>query len=81
MSGVNGYISRHTLYKQNGLKPLINLNNGDDIEMNSGLNNGDVSCGIGLINNNALYQFHDPTYFNKMDWGIKNGDVSGGLSL
>ena len=58
VSGGHGCINSHTLYQQNGLKPLIHSNNSDDIEINYDLHNGDLCCGIGLINSHALYQFN-----------------------
>ena len=43
----NGAMNRHTIYQQNGQKPLINLNNRGDIEMNSDLKYCDMSREIG----------------------------------
>ena len=59
ISGGHGSVKSHNIYQQNGLKPFIDLNNRDNIEMNYELNNGDVSRGIGLINIHTLYQFNE----------------------
>ena len=77
VSGGHGSMKSHSIYQHNDLKPLINLNNRDDIDMSSVLKNGYVSSGIGLINRHALYQFNESSYFNEMYWGVENGDVSG----
>ena len=37
VSGGHGSMKKQTLYQQNGFKPLINLNNSDDIDMNADL--------------------------------------------
>ena len=42
-----------------------------------GLNNGDVSCANGFINNHTLYQCNEQIYFNDMDGNVENGDVRG----
>ena len=78
VSGGHGSMKSHSIYQHNDLKPLINLNNRDDIDMSSVLKNGYVSSGIGLINRHALYQFNKSSYFNDMDCGVENDDVSGG---
>ena len=53
-SGGHGSINIHGLYQKNGLKPFINLNNSDDIEINDNLKNGDMSRGIVLLNSQYL---------------------------
>ena len=58
LSGLHGSMNSHTLYEQNSLKPLIDSNNSDDIEMNDNLNNGDMSHETGSINSHTLYQFN-----------------------
>ena len=67
VSGGHGYIRICTLNQHNGLKPLISLNNSDNIEMNEDLKNGDVIPRIGLINSHTLSQFNKSSYFNDMD--------------
>ena len=64
------YHRSHTLYQQNDLKPLINSNNSDDIEMNVDLKNGCVSRGIGLLNSHTLYQFNESSYFSELEWDV-----------
>ena len=59
MSGGHGSMNSLTLYQYNGLKPLINYNNSDDIEINDYLYNGDASHGIGLIKINTPYQVNE----------------------
>ena len=54
VSSEYGSMNSHSLYQQNGLKPLINLNNRDDIETNYDLNNGGVSIVTGLINSHTI---------------------------
>ena len=68
----------HTLYQYNGLKPLINFNNRDDIEMNDYLKNGDMSCIIGLTSIHTISQINESSYCNDMDWGVENSVVSDG---
>ena len=74
----HGYINIHTLYQQNNFKPLINLNNRDDIEMNYDLNNDGVSSVVGSIKIHTISQFNELSYFNGLYWCVENGDVSGG---
>ena len=56
VSDGHGSINKHTLYQHNCLRSLINYNNSDDIEINAEPNNGDMSCGICLINSHTLSQ-------------------------
>ena len=56
VSGGHGSLNSHSLYQQYGLKPFINLNNSDDIQMNDDLNISYVSRGIGLIKIHTLSQ-------------------------
>ena len=76
MSGGNGSMNIQTLYQYNGLRPLTNSNNCNDIEINAHLKNGDVSCGL-KKNRHSLYQFNESSYFNEMHWDVENCDVSG----
>ena len=39
----HGYMKIQTLCQHNGLKPMINFNNSDDIDMNWDVKNGDMS--------------------------------------
>ena len=56
MSGENGSMKSQCIYQHNGFSSLINYYNSGDIEMNGDLNNGGVSCGIGLINSHIISQ-------------------------
>ena len=68
----------YTLYQQNGLKPFINWNKSDDIEINANLKNGDMNGVIGLIKSHTLPQFNEPSYFNEIYQDVENGDMSSG---
>ena len=46
VSSGNSFMYSHAVYQHNGLKPSINNNNSNDIDMDTNLNNGDVICGI-----------------------------------
>ena len=78
MSSEHGSMNLHALYQPNSLKPLINSNSIDNIEMNANLNNGDFIHLISFINIHTLSQFNESSYFNNMDGGVENGDVSSG---
>ena len=54
VSGGHGSVNSHNFYQHNGLISLINYNNSDDMDMNDDLKNGNVGCGIGLINIHTL---------------------------
>ena len=55
-SGGYGSMNTHYLYQRNALISLIVYNNSNDIDMNYDLRNGDVSCGIVLLNIHTLSQ-------------------------
>ena len=59
VSGGHGSMKSHILYQHNILKPFMNSNNSDDMEMNADLNNSGVSFVIGSINSQYLYQFNE----------------------
>ena len=70
VSGRNGSMNIQALYQHNGLKKLINSNNGDDIDINDDLKNGDASRRIDLINSHTLYQFNESSYFKEIGWDV-----------
>ena len=55
----SGYdpLNRHTVYQLNGLKPLMNYNGMNYMQINDNLHNLDVSSGTGLINSHTLPQY------------------------
>ena len=50
------YMNIHADLQQNGLESLMNDNNRIYTDTNETIYNGDVSCGIGLLNSHALPQ-------------------------
>ena len=58
------------------MSPLINDINSDDSEMNGDLNNGDVNCGNGFINNHTIYQCNESSFFNDTNTVFENDDTS-----
>ena len=56
----------------------MNYNYWDDMDMNSNLQNGDVSSGIGLLKIHTLPPYNESGNLNETNMGIENGDVNGG---
>ena len=79
--GGHNFVSIHTLYQKEFFISLINSNNSDDIKMNTSLKNGDVCCGIGLLNICTISQYNESVYFHDMYGDVENSDVSGGNFL
>ena len=54
VSGGHVSMNRHTVYQNNGMKPLINPDNSDDIDIRYDLKNGYASHGTGLIKSHNI---------------------------
>ena len=48
----------------------MNYNDMDDMDMNTYLQNGDVSIGIGLLNSNTPPQYNKLINLNEMNMGV-----------
>ena len=58
----HGCMKIQTLCQHNGLKPMINFNNSDDIDMNWDVKNCDMSGVHCFMNSNTLYKANNNNY-------------------